>query len=239
MAKVAIAQIKVFDSKTRNVKKIIEFINKASIGGANIVCFPEACLGDSILTLDCKEIKKVKDTCLKKSIYCILGVHIQEKQIISNSSIIINKMGEFEHIYKKQHLFPGLDMDKVSPGAGNKVIKTDFGKIAVIICWDIAFEKEIKELARKGAEIIFCPSYFLNSSKIRPAIFRSFPIVRAFENLSYFITCDAFGDEVLSESYICGPFGKIGEIIHKEGILFVELNLQEIRVARRKYDCLS
>jgi deaminated glutathione amidase len=227
--KIAVAQIKVFEETTKNVAKILKYINKADSKKADIVCFPESSLGDATLNINSEEIKIIQEKCKDKSIYCIIGAHIREGNKIFNSAILINRLGKIEYIYKKIHLFPGLDLKTTSPGKKNKVIKTDFGKIAIIICWDFAFQEDIKKLSKNGAEIIFCPSYFLNESEITKEVFRSYPLVRAFENAVYFATCDAFTSEVLGESYICSPLKILNKIKNREGIIFSELNLNELK----------
>ncbi|PIN75048.1 hypothetical protein COV18_04790 [Candidatus Woesearchaeota archaeon CG10_big_fil_rev_8_21_14_0_10_37_12] len=51
MPKIAVAQIKIFDELSKNVNKVIEFIDRASIKKADLVCFPESCLGNDFLNV--------------------------------------------------------------------------------------------------------------------------------------------------------------------------------------------
>ena len=171
---------------------------------------------------------KIRNKCKDKSIYCIVGAHLKEKSKIYNSAILINRNGEVDYVYRKVNLFPGLDLKKTSPGKGNNVIKTDFGKIGMIICWDFAFPETVKQLSEKGAQIVFCPSYLLNDAEITKEVFRSYPLTRAFENGVYFVSCDAFTSEVLGESYICSPLKVLNKIRNREGIIFSDLDLDEL-----------
>lgn len=239
MPKIAVAQIEVFDDLAKNVSKVLECIKKAAFKKADIVLFPESCLGDKILKITSKEIRAIQEKCRQKSIYSIIGAHIGETGKIFNSAILIDRKGAINYVYKKQHPFPGLDLPETSPGRENKVIETDFGKIGIIICWDFAFPENIRKLAKQGAKIIFCPVYLLNDAKITAEVFRSFPLTRAFENLAYFVTCDAFTDEVLGESYICSPLKIINKIRNREGIIFAELDLRLLDRLRKKYDQLE
>ncbi|NCN87010.1 carbon-nitrogen hydrolase family protein [archaeon] len=239
MPKIAVAQIEVFDELKKNVKKILDFIDKASLKNADLVCFPESCLGEDFLNIDCKEIKSIQKKCKEKSIYCIFGAHIKEKNRIFNSAVLVDRSGKIQNVYKKVNLFPNLDLRQTSPGKENKVIETDFGKIGIIICWDFAFPEYIKKLSKNGAQIIFCPSYLLDDAKISKDVFRSYPLTRAFENLAYFVSCDAFTDEVLSESYICSPLKILNKIKNREGIIFADLDLKKITQLRKTYNCLG
>ena len=45
----------------------------------------------------------------------------------------------------------------VPPGDSLPVFDTDFGRIGMIICWDVTFPQTARTLAQKGAEIIFLP----------------------------------------------------------------------------------
>ena len=138
MPRIAVAQIEVFDELDKNVKKVLDFIGRASSKNADVVCFPESCLGEDFLNVKCKEIRAIQEKCKEKSIYCIFGAHIRDNNHVFNSAVLIDKLGKIQYIYRKRHLFPGLDLEKVSPGKENKVIKTDFAKIGIIICWDFA-----------------------------------------------------------------------------------------------------
>jgi len=239
MPKVAVAQIEVFDELNKNVKKVINFIEQASLKNADIVCFPESCLGEDSINIDCKQIQSILKKCKEKRIYCIFGAHIKDDSKIFNSAILVDRLGKIKYIYKKVNLFPSLDLRQTSSGKNNKVVETDFGKIGIIICWDFAFPEYVKKLSKSGAQIIFCPSYLLNDAKISKDVFRSYPLTRAFENLAYFVSCDAFTDEVLSESYICSPLKVLNKIKNREGIIFADLNLGEITKLRKRYSHLT
>src|SRR3989338_99822 len=101
MVNVAVAQIEIFDEIEKNVDKIIKFIEKASNKKADIICFPESTLGDTILNMNSNEIEKVKNKCKENSIYCIIGAHIKDKGRVYNSAILINRNGKVDYVYRK------------------------------------------------------------------------------------------------------------------------------------------
>lgn len=226
MVNVALAQIEINDDIYKNVDKILKFIEKAASKKADIICFPESTLGDTILNINSDNIGLIKCKCKEKKIYCIIGAHIKHSGKVYNSAILINRKGKVQYVYRKNNLFFGLELKETCPGKGNKIINVDFGKIGIIICWDFAFPQMVKKLSEKGAQIVFCPSYLLNDAQITKEVFRGIPLVRAFENNVYFILCDAFGEEVLGESYICSPLEVLNKVQNREGIIFSEINLQ-------------
>ncbi len=126
MVKVAVAQIEIFEELNKNIKKVLKFIDKASSKKADIVCFPESCLGDKEIDLKSREIKAIQDKCKKKAVSCIVGAHIKEGRKIFNSAILIDGLGKIIYVYKKVNLFHGLDLEKSSAGKTNKVIQTSF-----------------------------------------------------------------------------------------------------------------
>ena len=80
MVKVAVAQVEIFADTRRNVRKILDFIDQAVFKSADIVCFPESCLGETALSLESEEIKTIQRQCKEKKIYCIVGAHIKENE---------------------------------------------------------------------------------------------------------------------------------------------------------------
>ena len=239
MPKVAIAQIEIDDDIENNVARILRFIDRAHQQDADIVCFPESSLGEDFIDIGSKSIGIIRSRCAEKSIYCIFGCHLHHKGKTFNSAILVNRKGGIQYVYNKRHLFPGLDFCETSAGCGNRVINTDFGKIAIIICWDFAFPEHIRLLSKKGATMIFCPSYLLNEAKITAEVLRSYPLVRAFENLCYFMSCDSFSKEVLSESYICSPLEVQSSIKKREGIIVADIDLDLVDKLRHTYNCLG
>jgi len=45
----------------------------------------------------------------------------------------------------------------VTPGDALPVFDTDFGRIGMMICWDVTYPEQARTLAKQGAEVIFLP----------------------------------------------------------------------------------
>jgi predicted amidohydrolase len=184
-----------------------------------------------------QQIKKIQEKCKENSIWCIFGSYIPKNDKIMNAIFLVDGSGKIKYEYHKVHLWIA-EKEKVTAGKTNKVIDTEFGKIGIIDCWDFAFPSFVQQLSRKGAKIIFCPSYLVDSEEDAEPT-KAIPLVRAFENLAFYVSCDAFTDETLSESYICHPLRVLQKIEKKEGIIFADLNLDEIDSLRKHYDHLD
>lgn len=236
--RVASAQINVTENINRNLQKILEFIERAKSEDAEIVCFPEVCLNPKENGADVSgHIAKVRKECREKSIWCIFGSYFPAAGGIRNSAFLINRSGRMKYRYDKVNIWVS-ELGKIAPGKTNRIINTEFGKIGIITCWDFAFPSYIQKLSRKGAKIIFCPSYLVDSEEDADAM-RVIPLTRAFENLCYFVSCDAFAEDSLSESYICHPLKVLKSIRKKEGLIFADLDLDEIDDLRKYYNHLE
>ena len=117
----------------------------------------------------------------------------------------------------------------------NKIINTEFGKIGIIICWDIAYPEFVKNLSKKGVWLIFCPSYIKNYGRELES-YLQIPYVRAFENSCYFVSVDSANKECAQYSVICSPSKIIRKIKNKEGLIVADLDRRKIVGLRRYYN---
>lgn len=239
MLKVAAAQIRVINDTEKNLDKIIYYIKKAASKKVDIICFPETSL---IHSKNKKAIKRIpiknyiniiKKSCRENKIHCIFGTNILERNKIYNSAFLIDDTGNVIYRYDKVNLWLTERKEKVN-GKRNNVVKTKFGKIGIIICWDIAYPEYVRQLGKAGAWIIFCPSYVINYKR-ELGSYEQIPYVRAFENISYFVYVDAYAKNTVKYSYICGPSRIYSKIRNKEGMIIADLDKRKIIGLRRYY----
>jgi predicted amidohydrolase len=248
---IALAQIKYFEnSKKNNVEKIKRFIRLAKKKNADIICFPESCIHkNDFLNFEGELIKEIKEECKKNSIWCIVTEDIQVGKKAHNTAILINRKGKIHGTYKKIHLYG--DSEGIISGKKHEVFKTDFAKIGIAICWDLAHPRLFKNLKRKGAEIVFCPMYWAyelhayharkyeeKHRKKERATLKSLIMTRAFDNVFFLAACNpAKGEEdLVSYSTICSPHKILSEIKNKEGIICSKIDLSEIEKIHHLYD---
>ncbi|MBL7205974.1 MAG: carbon-nitrogen hydrolase family protein [Candidatus Aenigmarchaeota archaeon] len=239
MVKVAAAQIEVLENVNKNLEKILTYIDKAKSKNVDIVCFPETCLNpieEGKIDVS-THVKEIQNKCKEKEIYCIFGSYVPEGNKARNVTFLVDRSGKIIFEYDKVHLWIS-EKGKIIPGSTNKVINTDLGKVGIINCWDYAFPTFIQQLSRNGAKIIFAPSYLVGY-KMNKEVLRKVPLVRAFENIAFYISCDAFTNETLSESYICHPLRILKKIEKKEGLIFANLDMDRIDSLRKHFDHLK
>ncbi|MCB0347120.1 MAG: hypothetical protein KDD66_18515, partial [Bdellovibrionales bacterium] len=101
----------------------------------------------------------------------------------------------------KLHVTPNERTDwGTSPGEGIKLFDTPFGRIAILICYDIEFPELSRMLALAGAEIIFVP--FSTDEKKAYLRVRYTAQARAVENYMYVVLSGNVGNLPTIKNYI-------------------------------------
>jgi len=124
----------------------------------------------------------------------------KEKNVIMNSSVLINDEGEIAGIYRKTHPFPTERISGggwTTPGKEAVVVDTKLGKIGMIICYDGDFPELSRVLAIQGAEIISRPSALLRSFEIWDMTNKA----RAYDNHVYVIAANSIGADAENNYY--------------------------------------
>jgi predicted amidohydrolase len=252
---VALAQIKYFDTAEKhNLAKIKKYIRLAKSKGADIICFPESCIHQrDFMHFNHKLIMEIKEECRKNSIWCIIDDDFTiGRRKVYNTAILINREGKIAGHYQKINIMgEGYD-SPVRAGRKIKVFKTDFAKIGIAICWDLTYPKLFRKMKRKGAEIVFCPTYWKYEARAHNPIryieshrkkefatLKSLVMTRAFENLFFVALCNPaknrFEPDLVPYSSICSPHRVLAEIKDKEGMIVAEIKLREIGKLEKLY----
>jgi len=168
MTKVKIAVVQ-FETKKEsyweNIDRAENFIKLASKKKADLIVFPENFL--SFYSDGDQEFIDKRKLCKKNFVYMAKKYNIDivcgsvlEKNVLGkeyNVAYYINSSGKIKARYKKIHLwYP--EKPEVSPGHKIKVFDTKFGKVGLIICWDLIFPEIFRKMVKKGVEIVICPS---------------------------------------------------------------------------------
>ena len=154
-----------------NVAKAIERIRQAAAMGAQIICLPELCttgyrpdlLEDKLWELT--EPVPGPTTDVFSQLAKELGIYIilpmNEKGavpgMIHNSAVFIDKDGEVQGVFRKAHAY-ATERYYFTDGNHYPVFQTEFGKVGVMICYDMGFPEVARILTLKGAELIFALS---------------------------------------------------------------------------------
>ena len=152
-------------STEENLKAFGVLVDKAGAQKADIVCLPE---GATIVGTQHNYVsgsepvpglttKFLGEVARRNNLYIVAGLLEKEGDIVYNTAVLIDRKGNLAGRYRKTSL-PREEIDGgVTPGSSFPVFDTDFGRIGIMICWDVTFPEPARALAQQGAEVIFLP----------------------------------------------------------------------------------
>ena len=270
--KIGIIQSKISDNFQENLISAIKSIKKAASKKAKIICMPELFLSNYFCQTESHSNFKLAEKIPGKTtkIFCELAKELQIVLMISlfekkthgfyhNTSIVINEKGKILSKYRKMHIpdDPGYyEKFYFTPGdLGFKSVKTKFGKIGPLICWDQWFPEAARLTALKGAQIIFYPTAIgwhpkekREFGKTQLNSWITMQKSHAIANGTYVVAVNRVGVEkkgnkkieFWGNSMIIDPSGEIiGELGNKkEEILIREIDYKKIDTTREHWPFL-
>lgn len=220
-----------------NLKLFCEQINSAGKLGLDIVCLGEVItlVGTGCSVKECAEpipgpaTRQLGVAAARNNIWVVAGLTERDGDTVYNTAVLLNRHGQLAGKYRKVHL-PREEWKKgITPGDSYPVFQTDFGKIAIQICYDWFFPEPEAIFALKGAEIIFAPTWgntlpdadgWINGE----SVFR----VRARDNGVYMVPSVYDGS-----SMVIDPMGRIlASNNGKTGVFWSEIDLNKRQMLR-------
>ena len=170
----------------------------------------------------------------------LIGGSMPEKDAegnVYNTSYIFDREGKQIGKHRKVHLFD-IDVkggqtfkesDTLTAGDSDTVFDTEFGKIGVMLCFDIRFPELSRMMVNDGAKVIFVPAAF--NMTTGPAHWELSFRTRALDNQIYMVGCAPARDVSAGyiswgHSIVTDPWGRVtGMLDENEGILLAELDM--------------
>ena len=270
--KIGIIQSKISDNTQLNIISAIKSIRKAASKKAKIICVSELFLSTYFCQTESHSNFKLAEKIpgkitkifsdLAKELGVILILSLFEKKtsgFYHNTSIVINEVGKILTKYRKMHIpdDPGYyEKFYFTPGdLGFKSVKTKFGRIGLLICWDQWFPEAARLTALKGAQIIFYPTAIGWHPKEKKKFGKSqldswitMQKSHAIANGTYVVSINRVGTErkgkkkieFWGNSMIIDPSGQIiGKLSNnKQQILIREIDYKKIDNAREHWPFL-
>lgn len=184
----------------------------------------------------------------------LIGGSIPEKDAegkVYNTSYIFDRQGKQIGKHRKVHLFD-IDVtggqtfkesDTLTAGDHDTVFDTEFGRMGVILCFDIRFPELARMMVNDGAKAIFVPAAF--NMTTGPAHWELSFRTRALDNQIYMIGCAPMRDESAGyiswgHSIVTDPWGRVIDMLdEKEGVLLTELDLDYEEQVREELPLLK
>ena len=184
----------------------------------------------------------------------LIGGSMPEKDAegnVYNTSYIFDREGKQIGKHRKVHLFD-IDVkggqtfkesDTLTAGDSDTVFDTEFGKIGVMLCFDIRFPELSRMMVNDGAKVIFVPAAF--NMTTGPAHWELSFRTRALDNQIYMVGCAPARDVSAGyiswgHSIVTDPWGRvIGMLDEKKGILLAELDMDYEEQVREELPLLK
>ncbi len=242
------------EDKDRNLNLAGQFIDTAVEKGADVVVLPEMfnCCGHTEVMV--KNAEKIpgyttnilSDKARQHGIYIVCGSIFEKagENKAYNTSIIVGRNGEVLAKYSKVHLFDVDIPDKIRYKesehviAGNEIVTVNMGSFyaGLVICYDLRFCELFRNLALKGAKVIFVPSAFTQAT----GEYHWEPLIkaRAIENQVFVVAANQIGTSpnnitCYGKSMVVDPWGRVlAKTKDNENVITAEIDfdlLNEVR----------
>ncbi len=187
-----------------NYLNIAKDIDNAALYNPDIMVLTECVFHTRILpedysiinTLDDKYVSLLKEKAKEYNTYIVASIRMRDdNDNLRNAGILIDRNGEIKGVHYKSHLTIGEYEEGMLPGDEIDVYETDFGKVAILICWEHFFPEAVRLAMLKGAEILLVPTHGFKKERIQ---------TRANESGCYAVT-----SQYKDGTVIVNPLGEI------------------------------
>ncbi|MFF5989104.1 carbon-nitrogen hydrolase family protein [Prauserella flavalba] len=227
-----------------NIDSALAEIVSAGEQGVDLLIFPECYLHGYVfddedavrraaLPLDDPALRPLRHAVSETGVHAVLGLLERGADgQVYNTALAFAPNGARHH-YRKQHI-PFMGADRfVAPGSDGapRVFDTPFGRVGMMICFDLRFPESARELALAGADIIVMPTAWPASATLLAELATR---VRAWENRVFLAIADRPDEEAglrfLGRSQIVGPDADIVLDAGDEvGTFIAEVQLERAR----------
>jgi predicted amidohydrolase len=206
----------------QNLQQFAKFIDEAGAQQADVICLPEGITvcGTRLTYAAAAEPIPGPSTAFlgqcaaRNKAYVVAGIYERDGRGVFNTSVLIGRDGKLIGKYRKVCL-PREEIDGgITPGTEYPVFDTDFGRVGMMICWDVSYPEVARELSARGAEMILMPIWGGNETLAK---------ARAIENQVYVV---ASGYDFRTAIY-----DRAGEAVAKAGekseVIYAQFDLNQ------------
>jgi predicted amidohydrolase len=151
----------------KNLDLFCAKLDEAGRLGLDIVCLGEAItlVGTNKTAAEVLEpipgpsTQRLGEAARRNHLWVVAGLYERDGQTAYNTAVLINREGQLAGKYRKVHLPREEWIQGLTPGFDYPVFDTDFGKVAIQICYDWFFPEVATIWRLKGAEIVFAPTW--------------------------------------------------------------------------------
>ncbi len=248
--KIGLAQVDSSADWKGNIKKADRYAREAARQQVKLLLFPEYFMTYYPLRdgsyqekgqkIDGEFVQEMENIGKRYGIWIAFGMNEigDEKERNYNTIIVSDHEGNQRGSYKKAHLFDAYrwkESKQTIPG--DQIfhpIESSIGRLGIGTCYDLRFPELSRLEAVEGAEIMLYPSAWV-SGEGKFTQWKVLLQARAIENEMYVFGCCHCGKHYMGRSLGFDPYGR--EILRgglSEGLLIGEINLDQVRKARKE-----
>ena len=259
--KIAAIQMPTVADKMENVRTVKAYLEKIRDENPDFVILPEMfCCPYQTENFPIYAEKEGGPVWQQLSAYAkqygvyLIGGSMPEKDAegnVYNTCYVFDREGKQIGKHRKVHLFD-IDVkggqtfkesDTLTAGDSDTVFDTEFGKMGVMLCFDIRFPELSRMMVNDGARIVFVPAAF--NMTTGPAHWELSFRTRALDNQIYMVGCAPARDVSVGyiswgHSIVTDPWGRVtGMLDENEGILLAELDMDYEEQVREELPLLK
>ncbi len=229
----------------KNLAKAEQFIKEAS-SKAEMIVFPEDFLtgplagNKTLIDYEHDYVQHFQHLAVKYGIDIVPGSFIEgDRHGHYNTTYYIDKTGVVRGKYRKIHLWHP-ERNYLTPGNAPCVFDTPYGRVGLIICWDLIFPEIFRSMLQQDVEIVLCPSYWcfedasiglMHEPNSEIKLVNAVCTARAFENEIILVFANAASyntmlsgtDQLIGRSQITVPFkGPVHILPHADEEMFIQ-----------------
>jgi deaminated glutathione amidase len=260
--RVACVQLNAAQSKADNIERAERLVGEAAATGADLVLMPEKWTGigppDLIRSVaesldDGEATGAMRSWSARHGITLIGGSIVERREgheKLSNTSIVIDPVGEIVAVYRKIHMFDVevgghvyRESETEDPGDRPMTTEVDGWKVGLSICYDLRYPELYRLLAVEGCEALTVPAAFtLFTGKDHWEVLLR---ARAIENQCYVIAANQWGSfadgkAAYGRSSIVDPWGIVlAQAPDEDCVISAELDRARLEDIRRRLPSLA
>ncbi|HSV32464.1 MAG TPA: carbon-nitrogen hydrolase family protein [Atribacteraceae bacterium] len=259
LLRIGIIQVLTGVDKADNLRRTDQLARAAAGEGAELIVLPEmfacpyepAAFSKNAEAFPDGECYRFLAELARNTGAWIVGGSLPEREgnRIYNSSFIYDTAGKLQGVHRKIHLFDVnfhslsfRESTVIQPGNTPTLINTPWGRLGVLICYDLRFPELSRWYALRGAGMIAVPAAFnrVTGSQHWNILFRT----RAVDNQVFIFgaspaTNPGNSYQAYGHSLVVDPMGRVlGELGKQEGYLVQEIDLDELTRTRNSLPLL-
>lgn len=164
---VALCQIEVTADSEQNLRSIESAIAQAAEDGAQIACFPEACIFGwtnsaahaAAATIPGVISDRIASAARAHQIMVVIGLAERDGPHLHNTAVLIDLDGRVLAKHRKMNILSELMDPPYQPGdnAHGSVVDTRYGRIGLLICADTFQDETVAQVAAQQPDLVIVP----------------------------------------------------------------------------------